>query len=76
MHPTFKQCQDAQLVGSLFYELHPQVWGRGLAGEAFAEVLRVAIEELGCVKVHVSSHLPLSRSISLIGTAGRPDRGQ
>lgn len=53
-HPTFEQATRAKLVASMFYELHPQVWGMGLMSEAFGEVLRFAMEDVGCVKVVVS----------------------
>jgi hypothetical protein len=31
----------------MFYELHPQLWGKGIMSEAFTEVLRFAMEEVG-----------------------------
>ncbi|ORX37671.1 hypothetical protein BD324DRAFT_656022 [Kockovaella imperatae] len=47
-HPTFAEMDAARVYGSLFYEIHPQLWGKGLISEAFTEVLRFAIEECGC----------------------------
>ena len=47
----------AGVTGSLFYELHPQVWGKGLMTEAFERVLTFAMEEIGCNKVIVSPRL-------------------
>jgi len=52
--PRFAQTTQVKLTGNLFYELHPQVWGMGLMSEAFAEVLRFAMEEVGCDVVMVS----------------------
>jgi RimJ/RimL family protein N-acetyltransferase len=52
-HPTFGDAAKAELVGKIFYELHPQLWGQGLMSEAFTEVLRFAFEEVGCIKVEV-----------------------
>lgn len=42
------------LVGKMFYEVHPQLWGQGIMSEAFVEVLRFAMEEVGCTLVQVS----------------------
>lgn len=42
------------LRGDMFYEIHPQLWNKGIMSEAFDEVLRFAIETVGCVKVIVS----------------------
>ena len=53
-HPTFQLASEAGLKGSMFYELHPQLWGRGIMSEAFSEVLRFALEEVGCTSVQVS----------------------
>ena len=47
-HPSFADCSRAKLVGKMFYELHPQLWAQGIVSEAFGEVLRFAIEEVGC----------------------------
>lgn len=51
VHPSSEACQRAGLVGKMFYELHPQLWGQGIVSEAFAEILRFAFEEVGCVSV-------------------------
>lgn len=51
IHPTLSECRQAGLSGKMFYELHPQLWGQGIVSEAFEEVLRFAMEELGCTKV-------------------------
>ncbi|EIW71380.1 hypothetical protein TREMEDRAFT_42784 [Tremella mesenterica DSM 1558] len=51
LHPTFQQCDEAGLTGTLFYEIHPQLWGQGLMREAFREVVRFAMEEVGCESV-------------------------
>lgn len=53
-HPRFAQTTQVKLTGNLFYELHPQVWGQGLMSEAFEEILRFAMEEVGCDGVVVS----------------------
>lgn len=53
-HPRFAQTTQVKLTGNMFYELHPQVWGLGLMSEAFDEVLRFAMEEVGCDVVIVS----------------------
>ncbi|KAK4684973.1 hypothetical protein P7C73_g5189, partial [Tremellales sp. Uapishka_1] len=53
--PTFEQTHEAALVGEMFYEIHPQLWGQGLMSEAFKEVVRFAFEEVGCSKVIVKS---------------------
>ena len=52
-HPTFDQTAQVRLVGKVFYEIHPQLWGQGLMSEAFGETLRFAFEEVGCTKVEV-----------------------
>ncbi|KAK6908855.1 hypothetical protein I203_102860 [Kwoniella mangroviensis CBS 8507] len=46
--PTFGQTHDAKVEGKLFYEIHPQLWGQGIMSEAFEEVLRFGMEEVGC----------------------------
>lgn len=52
----------------MYYELHPQVWGNDIAGEAFAEVLRFAVEELGCTSVSVCVlHKPKISPVTRIG---------
>lgn len=51
--PTFDQTTSSSLVGNMFYELHPQLWGQGIMGEAFREVLRYAFEVVGCTEVTV-----------------------
>jgi hypothetical protein len=51
VHPSAADCARVQLVGKMFYELHPQVWSQGIVSEAFAEVLRFAFEEVGCTLV-------------------------
>jgi GNAT superfamily N-acetyltransferase len=53
VQPSFSDCSRAKLIGKMFYELHPQLWGQGIASEAFAEVLRFAFEEVGCTLVSV-----------------------
>ncbi|ODN99137.1 hypothetical protein I350_07293 [Cryptococcus amylolentus CBS 6273] len=52
--PTFAQLHQAGLTGKMFYEIHPQLWGQGIMGEAFVEVLRFAMEEVGCAVVQAS----------------------
>lgn len=47
-------------MGKMFYEIHPQLWGQGIMSEAFVEVLRFAMEEVGCAVVQVSSQLIFS----------------
>lgn len=64
-HPSFSETAGAKLEGKLFYELHPQVWGQGLASEAFAEVLRFAFEEVGCVRVSADPTSSAKASIAL-----------
>jgi RimJ/RimL family protein N-acetyltransferase len=54
------------LRGDMFYEIHPQLWNKGIMSEAFDEVLRFAIETVGCVKVVVSP----SRSLDLYRVTG------
>lgn len=52
----------------MFYEIHPQLWGQGIMSEAFAEVLRFAMEEVGCNLVIVRHPFQ-----SLTGTDHRTD---
>ena len=52
-HPTLDQCTKVSLMGKVFYEIHPQLWGQGLMSEAFSEMLRFAFEEVGCTMVEV-----------------------
>ena len=59
--PTFEDCDGAKLNAEMFYEIHPQLWGNGLMSEAFTEVLRFAMEEVGCCKLIVSVLSMLSR---------------
>ncbi|WVR07995.1 hypothetical protein IAU60_005038 [Kwoniella sp. DSM 27419] len=49
--PTFDEMTRAGVEGKMFYEIHPQLWGQGIMSEAFEEVLRFGMEELGCVRV-------------------------
>ncbi|WVQ84752.1 hypothetical protein IAT38_006909 [Cryptococcus sp. DSM 104549] len=49
--PSFAQIAKTGLEGKMFYEIHPQLWGQGIMSEAFVEVLRFAMEEVGCTKV-------------------------
>lgn len=58
-HPSFDQTASAQLCGTMFFELHPQLWGRGIMSEAFREVVRFAMEEVGCMELSVSARRPL-----------------
>jgi RimJ/RimL family protein N-acetyltransferase len=37
----------------MFFEIHPQLWGRGIMKEAFEEVVRFAMEDVGCSKLKV-----------------------
>nr|XP_019043466.1 hypothetical protein I302_08044 [Kwoniella bestiolae CBS 10118]OCF22396.1 hypothetical protein I302_08044 [Kwoniella bestiolae CBS 10118] len=46
--PTFEQMHQNKVEGKLFYEIHPQLWGQGIMSEAFEEVLRFGMEEVGC----------------------------
>ncbi|OCF35172.1 hypothetical protein I316_03214 [Kwoniella heveanensis BCC8398] len=46
--PSFKDMDKAGVTGKLFYEIHPQLWGQGIMSEAFEEVLRFGMEEVGC----------------------------
>lgn len=55
--PTFEQFKQGGLMGKMFYEIHPQLWGQGIMSEAFVEVLRFAMEEIGCTAVQVSNRL-------------------
>ncbi|KLT45123.1 hypothetical protein CC85DRAFT_256134 [Cutaneotrichosporon oleaginosum] len=64
-HPSFADTAAAALEGKLFYELHPQLWGQGLASEAFAEVLRFAFEEVGCTRVSADPTTTAEASIAL-----------
>jgi RimJ/RimL family protein N-acetyltransferase len=56
-HPTFAETSKAALKGTMFYELHPQLWGKGIMSEAFTEVLRFAMEEVGVDVMVVSNRL-------------------
>lgn len=49
--PSFAQSSAANLTGNMYYEIHPQIWGQGIMSEAFVEVLRFAMEEVGCSRV-------------------------
>ncbi|WVQ96069.1 hypothetical protein IAU59_003169 [Kwoniella sp. CBS 9459] len=49
--PTFKDMDKAGVVGKMFYEVHPQLWGQGIMSEAFEEVLRFGMEEVGCTVI-------------------------
>ncbi|KAK8849737.1 hypothetical protein IAR55_005072 [Kwoniella newhampshirensis] len=51
VQPTFEQYTEAGLTAYMFYEIHPQLWGQGVMSEAFVEVLRFAMEEVGCQTV-------------------------
>ncbi|WWC92859.1 uncharacterized protein L201_007820 [Kwoniella dendrophila CBS 6074] len=46
--PTFNEFEKQEIEGKLFYETHPQLWGQGIMSQAFEEVLRFGMEELGC----------------------------
>nr|XP_018260228.1 uncharacterized protein I303_07145 [Kwoniella dejecticola CBS 10117]OBR82386.1 hypothetical protein I303_07145 [Kwoniella dejecticola CBS 10117] len=46
--PTFQEFGKYKIEGKMFYEIHPQLWGQGIMSEAFEEVLRFGMEELGC----------------------------
>ena len=59
----------------MFYEIHPQIWDQGIMSEAFSEVLRFAMEEVGCCKVTVSPG-SIWEEFALIGGQGRPDEQQ
>lgn len=50
-------------MGKMFYEVHPQLWGQGIMSEAFVEVLRFAMEEIGCTAVQVSNRLVFATAI-------------
>ncbi|ORY34669.1 hypothetical protein BCR39DRAFT_513933 [Naematelia encephala] len=65
LHPTFEQCAACGLEGSMFYEIHPQLWGQGLMSEAFEEVLRFAMEEIGCISVEADPTTSNTASIRL-----------
>lgn len=59
--PTFEQFKQGGLAGKMFYEVHPQLWGQGIMSEAFVEVLRFAMEEIGCTAVQVSNRLRIPK---------------
>ncbi|GMK55084.1 hypothetical protein CspeluHIS016_0201400 [Cutaneotrichosporon spelunceum] len=63
--PPLLPTAQSGLEGKLFYELHPQLWGQGLASEAFGEVLRFAFEEVGCVRVSADPTTDAVASIAL-----------
>lgn len=75
-HPTFEQTAQAGLLGKVFYEIHPQLWGQGLMSEAFAETLRFAFEEVGCKLVEVTSTINLTVQCKYTKTLGRPYDGE
>lgn len=64
-HPTFSQAADGRLTGKMFYEIHPQLWGQGIVSEAFGEVLRFAMEEMGCTSVTADPTIGNEASIRL-----------
>ncbi|WRT69772.1 uncharacterized protein IL334_006763 [Kwoniella shivajii] len=49
--PKFDELHKAKVEGKLFYEIHPQLWGQGIMSEAFEEVLRFGMEEVGCYSI-------------------------
>ena len=59
----------------MFYEIHPQIWDQGIMSEAFSEVLRFAMEEVGCCKVLVSPG-SIFAECALMGGQGRPHEQQ
>ncbi|AAW45686.2 hypothetical protein CNBH1830 [Cryptococcus deneoformans B-3501A] len=63
--PTFEQFKKMGLVGKMFYEVHPQLWGQGIMSEAFVEVLRFAMEEVGCTLVQSDPTVNNDASIRL-----------
>lgn len=64
-HPTFAQTSAGKLKAKMFYEIHPQMWGQGIASEAFGEVLRYAMEEVGCTLVAADPTVGNEASIRL-----------
>ena len=54
-HPTFAQMDEVNAKAYIFYELHPQLWGKGLMSEVFVEGMRYCIEEIGVPVVVVTS---------------------
>lgn len=71
--PTFEQSAEVELVGKVFYEIHPQLWGQGLMSEAFSETLRFAFEEVGCTIVEVCLTRLLAHTRGVMADA-LPDR--
>ncbi|KIR71681.1 hypothetical protein I310_04358 [Cryptococcus deuterogattii CA1014] len=63
--PTFGQFKQGGLMGKMFYEVHPQLWGQGIMSEAFVEVLRFAMEEIGCTAVQSDPTVNNDASIRL-----------
>ncbi|WVO24640.1 uncharacterized protein IAS62_006008 [Cryptococcus decagattii] len=63
--PTFEQFKQGGLMGKMFYEVHPQLWGQGIMSEAFVEVLRFAMEEIGCTAVQCDPTVNNDASIRL-----------
>ncbi|ADV23907.1 hypothetical protein I305_02608 [Cryptococcus gattii E566] len=63
--PTFEQFKQGGLAGKMFYEVHPQLWGQGIMSEAFVEVLRFAMEEIGCTAVQSDPTVNNDASIRL-----------
>ncbi|KAL7425172.1 hypothetical protein Q5752_000860 [Cryptotrichosporon argae] len=63
--PSLVDTAAAGLDGSLFYELHPQLHGQGLMGEAVAAVLRFAVEDAGCARVYADPTRGNEASVAL-----------
>ena len=53
-HPTMQEMDVLQTIATIYYELHPQLWGQGLMSEAFVEGVRFALEECNVSRVRVS----------------------
>lgn len=70
IHPTRELLKDVGWKGKMFYEIHPQLWGLGLMGEALEEMLRFGFEDVGVERIELDPTEGNTASISLVTRAG------
>ena len=65
-HATMQQMDEAQASATIYYELHPQLWGQGLMSETFVEGVRFAFKECNVSRVRVRKPINNGGEMSMV----------
>ena len=62
--------------GEVWYKIHPQYWGRGIATEAVKEMLRFGFEDLGLHRIEAGCAVENLRSAKVLEKVGMTSEGR